>query len=124
MNKAKASTRRTELEDELARQVKLAKLPKPEREYKAIPERRFKWDFYWSSSAFTATNPGRGLLVEVQGAIWVKGGHSTGVGITRDMEKLNLATLNGFYSMNFSKEHIQSGYALKMLQLFITGEYK
>jgi hypothetical protein len=100
--------RRTELEDELAGQLDLAGI-KYTREYKAIENRRFKWDFFFPKGE-------KGILLEVQGAIWVKGGHSTGAGITRDAEKLNLATLAGYSSLVVTKEHIKSGQALRWVQ--------
>lgn len=50
-------------------------------------ERRFSWDF-----AFPASR----LLIDVQGAVFVKGAHSTGAGIARDAAKLNEATLCGY----------------------------
>ena len=101
----------SDLEDTLAFQLRLAGLPIPLREFKAIPSRRFKWDFAW------LCKPGEfGLLVEVQGGIWQKGGHSTGKGITRDAEKLNLATLAGYRSLIVTAEHIKSGQALKWIQ--------
>ena len=102
-------SKRTELEDELERQLILARIPY-EREYKAIEGRRFRWDF-----AF----PSLRLLAEVQGGIWIKGGHSTGTGITRDCEKLNLATTNNWYCMSFTGDMVKSGQALGWIQEFI-----
>ena len=52
------------LEDLLALHIKQTRLPNPVREFSAIPERRFRWDFAW---------PDRRLLVEVQGGTWAKG---------------------------------------------------
>lgn len=95
------------LEVELLRQMKLAGLPEPVREYKAIPSRRFRWDMAWPESR---------LLVEVQGAVWVKGGHSTGGGINRDCEKSNLATLDGWRCLSFTKDMIKDGRALAWMQ--------
>jgi hypothetical protein len=103
--------KRTELEDELAYQLDLAGI-EYEREFKAIENRRFKWDFFIEKQ----TPNSRDILIEVQGGIWVKGGHSTGTGITRDAEKLNLATLAGYSSLVVTKEHIKSGQALKWIQ--------
>jgi len=99
------------LEQALAFQFRLAGLPIPIQEYKAIPGRRFRWDF-----AFLG-KPGESvLLIEIQGGIWKPGGHSSGIGITRDCEKLNLATLAGYRCLAVTKEHIESGQALKWIQ--------
>jgi hypothetical protein len=95
------------LEQALDDQMAEAGIPAPVGEYKAIEGRRFRWDFAW---------PEQKLLVECQGAIWVRGGHSTGVGITRDAEKINIATLNGWRTLIFTAEHIKSGQALEWVK--------
>ena len=59
-------SKRTELEDALAFQVKLAKLPTPEREYKFHPSRRWRFDFAWPALYLR-------IAVEVEGAIFVAG---------------------------------------------------
>lgn len=96
----------SKLEAELFEQIKKAKLPLPVREFVAIPGRMFRWDFAWVKEK---------LLVEVQGGIYQKGAHSTGQGIERDMIKLNLATLNGYKVLQFSRRMIESGYALGVI---------
>lgn len=96
------------LELELRGQVLCAGLTKGiEVEYVALPERKFRWDLAW---------PSHRLLVEIQGGIWGKGGHSTGDGITRDCLKNNLAVLAGFRCLMVTAEHIKSGQALKWIQ--------
>ena len=95
------------LEETLAFQIKAIRLPAPEREFKAVEGRKFKWDFAW---------PDHSLLLEIQGQIWRKGGHTTGTGILRDMEKLNLAVLNGWRVLQVAREHIESGQAVKWVQ--------
>jgi very-short-patch-repair endonuclease len=95
------------LEVMLDDQLCLAGIDPEDTEFYAIPGRRFRWDFAW---------PSKKILVEVQGAIWVKGGHSTGTGITRDAEKLNLATLAGWKILIVTAEHIKSGQALLWIQ--------
>ena len=98
------------LEQALAFQIRAAGLPEPRREYQAIPGRRYRWDFAWPLPGWDA------LLVEVHGGIWKPGGHSSGKGITRDCEKLTLATLAGWRCIAVTKEHIESGQALKWIQ--------
>jgi very-short-patch-repair endonuclease len=99
------------LETELEWQIRAAKLPKPHREYHAIDGRRWRWDFAW---------PDHRLLLEVQGGIWRKGGHTTGEGITRDCEKLNAATLAGWRVLSVTAEHIRNGQALEMVESNLT----
>ena len=96
-----------DLELELLAQIRMINLPEPVREYRAIPGRRFRFDFAW---------PDRNLLCEVQGAIFVKGGHSTGVGIMRDHEKHNLAVLQGYRIIYANSKTIESGEALDQIE--------
>ena len=95
------------LEASLLQQIKWAGLPAPQVEYRAIPERRFLWD---------GAYPEIGLLYEIQGGIWHKGGHSTGTGITRDCEKNNLAVQRGWRVLYFRAEMVGSGDALAMIE--------
>ncbi len=101
----------SKLEDTLFMQIKLAQLPMPAREFRAIEGRRYKWDFAWPES-------GCRLLVEVQGGTFSKKrlGHSTGMGINRDNEKGNVATLNGWRTLSFDAKQVASGQALRWLQ--------
>ena len=95
------------LEQSLLQQIRWAKLPEPKTEYRAIPDRRFRFDLAY---------PKIRLLIEVQGGIWRKGGHSTGKGISRDYEKNNLAVQNGWRVLYFTAEMIESGEALAMIE--------
>jgi len=85
------------------------------REVKAIPGRKFAFDFQVKD-----------LLIEIQGGIWRKKdgitipqGHTTGRGITRDCEKMNLAALEGYHTMSFTAEHIKKGIALAWVQQYL-----
>lgn len=102
----------TELEDELAYQLDLAKIVY-KREFQAIPGRRFRWDFYFPSDSWMIGLPSSPILLEVQGAIFVRGGHSTGTGIMRDHEKNNLAVVNGYRVLYANGPTIKSGEALR-----------
>lgn len=78
-----------------------------EREHKAIPGRRFRFDFFIKPD----------LLIEIQGGIWMaKGAHNTGKAITRDCTKGNLATLYGFRTLSFTTDMVNSGEALDMVE--------
>ena len=103
-------SRPSHLEETLAFQIRASALPQPLREYKAMADRRFRWDFAW---------PDHRLLVEVQGGIWLKSGHSSGGGITRDCTKLNLATLAGWHTFQVTKDHIESGEALLWIKTYL-----
>ena len=101
------------LEETLALQIRAAGLPAPAREFKAVPGRRFRFDFAW---------PEFQLLLEVQGGTWGKGAHSSGVGIARDCEKGNLATLAGWRTLNVTTDQIREGKAIRFLQSFFSLE--
>jgi very-short-patch-repair endonuclease len=98
---------KTEIEDEYFFQIKAAGLPTPAREFKAIPGRRFRFDF--------AFIPER-LLIEIQGAVWIGGAHSRGWGIERDCDKHNLAILQGWRVLMFPTSAVKDGSALDMTE--------
>lgn len=105
----------SELEALLEFQLRAAKLDKLfVREYAAIEGRKWRWDFCC---------PRARLLIECNGQIWHKGGHSSGRGLTRDAEKLNAATLAGFRSLVFTREMIESGEALRTIEQALTATY-
>lgn len=77
------------------------------REFLGIPDRKFRFDF---------ANVSNKVAVEIQGGVFIYGGHSTGMGITRDCEKLALAILNGWTLFMFTSGQVRSGQAIKWLQ--------
>lgn len=99
-------------EELFALQIRAAGLRAPEREYRLVPTRRFRWDFAW---------PIYGIVAEIQGAIWITGAHSTGAGITRDCEKANLACLAGFRTLFFTPAMVKDGTALATLEKVLTS---
>lgn len=85
-----------------------AGLPIPERQFRAVPERRWKWDLAW---------PDHWLLLEVDGGTYVYGGHNRGVRIDGDAEKQSAAAALGYRTMRVTKHMIDSGRALDLLEL-------
>lgn len=92
----------SDLERSLLFYIRACKLPRPELQYRIVPDRKFRWDMAW---------PAQRVAVEVQGGIWTGGKHTRGVGLMRDMEKNNLAVLNGWVVLFVSADHIESGSA-------------
>lgn len=85
-----------------------------EREYKCIPGRRLRYDFFIGSTTRTP------LLIELQGGTWMqRGGHNTGRGIQRDVEKVNLATLNEYAIMQFTTQDVEDGTAIDMVKKYL-----
>lgn len=79
-----------------------------EREYRAIPERRFRWDFFIAPD----------LLIEVQGGAWSHGksGHNGGSGLQRDAEKASLAAIHGYRQITATTEQVKSGQAIEWVK--------
>lgn len=110
----------SDLELELAFQIRVMKLPPPALQYKAIPNRQFKCDFAW---------PDLKIALEVDGAQWGTGSkkdgtwhpgrHGSGSGIETDCEKQNWLVTMGWHTLRVTKDQIQSGMALKWLQMTI-----
>lgn len=69
------------------------------REYKGVKGRRFLFDF---------AEPNSLVAIEIQGGIWAKGksGHTSGKGLLRDYEKLNLAQSQGWTVFQLSSKMI------------------
>ena len=97
----------SQLEEELAFQIKAIGLPEPEREYQFYPKRKFRADFAWIKQK---------LLVEVEGGIWSKGAHARPRGILRDMEKGNLAALGGWMYLRVSADDIKELRAIDLIE--------
>ncbi len=101
------------LEDELAFQMRAARLPEPVREHRIIPGRRFRADFAW---------PDRLIAVEVDGATWTGGRHSRGSGIERDAEKQTLAALHGWRVIRVTGAQVKDGRALAWIEAALRAE--
>ena len=95
------------LEDSLAELIKRFGLPAPVREYQFSPTRKFRWDFAWVDQK---------LGVEVQGGIWINGGHSRGSGQLRDNEKQAEAAALGWRFFNVASNDIKEGRAIAWIE--------
>jgi hypothetical protein len=69
------------------------------KEYLFAYPRKFKADYVHFKSK---------VLIDIQGAIHTRGGHSTGTGIIRDCEKLMTANLLGYQMFYLTKELLTS----------------
>jgi len=72
-------------------------IPIPEREYKFLPDRKFRIDFFWQNVK---------LAVEIEGGAWSYGRHTRGAGFTGDMEKYNLMVEQGIYLLRYEPKRI------------------
>lgn len=99
----------TSLEEKLARRIEGAGLPKPVREFYAVPGRKFRWDFAW---------PEFRLLCEVQGVRGSdghEGAHRGITGFTRDCEKQSLAAAHGWRVVVVTGAQATSGKAVSWI---------
>lgn len=99
------------LEELLAIQIRAMRLPEPVREHRFHKERMWRLDFAW---------PEYKVAVEVQGGIWKKGGHSSGVGITRDLEKLDHAMRDGWLVYQCGSDLIRTGRAVDTIGIILS----
>ena len=93
-------------EDAMAQQLTIYKIPF-EREYKFYPGRNWKFDFI-----ITGTK----IAIEIEGSIWVGGGHSRGSAIERDQEKFNHAAIENWRVLRFSTGMAQDGRAIAFIK--------
>jgi very-short-patch-repair endonuclease len=98
--KQKKAGKNTKLEDKFYRYWKLLGGPDLQREYSAIPNRQFRFDF---------AHPAAGVLIEINGGTWMagRGGHSSGAGLNRDAEKSRLAIYEGWAVLSFTSDQIK-----------------
>lgn len=112
--KPKPAPTRSALEATLEWQLKAAKLwdkYRFAREVMLIDGRRWRWDF--AAGLFS-------LAIECEGGTWMANrGHTSGVGIQRDIEKQNAATLAGWHTLRFTKAMIDDGTALRQIEEFL-----
>ncbi len=92
----------SKLEETLALHLRAEKIPFEREKTGLVLGRRFRVDFFVPPD----------ITIDCEGAVWVKGGHSTGVGITRDCVKANLLILSGYRPLRVTEQHISSGEAI------------
>lgn len=82
-------------------------LPTPETEVVFAPPRKYRADYVFRDAK---------VIVEKNGGIWTKGGHSSGRGILRDYAKSNLAQLEGWTYLVYTPQQLESGAAIEDLK--------
>ena len=100
----------SQLEDTFAFQLDAAGLTGYVREFRAIPGRKFRFDFCFREAR---------LLIEINGGTYNGGSHGRGVGINRDYEKHNLAVVNNWRVLSFDTKQVKSGEALQVTEQLI-----
>lgn len=104
----KAKGVESQLELLLLNRIEQAGLPLGEAQVKGIPGRKFAFDRAW---------PEQKVAVDVNGSTFVRGGHSTGLGIERDCIKACLAAINGWLYLPLTKHMIEDGRAVDIIAI-------
>jgi very-short-patch-repair endonuclease len=101
----------SDLEEKFAAQWAAEGLPEYVRNFKPwAPERGFEIDF---------AIPDRKIGIEVEGGIFRKGGHSSGAGIARDIDKHNLALFTGWRIVRVTSSQVSNGEALLLAKALV-----
>lgn len=86
---------------------KQERIPEPWREGYVVATRRFRFDFCW---------PREGWALEVEGGVWTQGRHTRGAGFLKDIEKYNLAALNGWRVLRCTPDTLCTSETIEMLR--------
>lgn len=82
-------------------------LPVPEREYRFHPTRKWRFDYCW---------PLQKVALEIEGGVFVRGRHSRGMGMLKDMEKYNHAAVLGWRVIRCQPKDVSSPKLIALLQ--------
>lgn len=96
------------LEDKFDLIIMALQLPVPVPEYKFLKTRRFKFDRAWVNLR---------LAAEIEGGIEMGGRHTRRIGYSKDCEKYNLAALNGWRVLRFTRLMLDDGRAFEHLEM-------
>lgn len=116
MANAKTKNKKTPIENKMCEQLREAKINGFRRNSTFIKGRRFQADFWF---------PRERIALEVDGGVWLpKGGHTSGVGYTRDRERDVEALLQGILTVRYTSEQVKSGYAIETFSKLLTARRK
>jgi hypothetical protein len=79
-------------------------------EFAFYPGRKFRFDYAVHGSL---------IGIEIEGAVWTSGRHTRGAGYVADMEKYNLAALQGWRVFRFTPSQVLRGTAAATLRLVL-----
>lgn len=127
--KTLSKRRLSRLEESLALQIRVVKLPAPEREYqfaaahvgpgRGVKKRlqdaglkNWRFDFAW---------PDKKFAVEVEGGTYVGGRHNRGKGFEDDCIKYHHAMLLGWTVYRCTGRLVDNGWAVQLIQIMVGG---
>lgn len=79
----------------------------PETEFRFHPERKWRFDFAW---------PEKKIALEVDGGIWIGGGHNRGAQIKKTWEKENEAHCMGWHILKCEPRDLCTTYVCALIQ--------
>ena len=91
----------------LCLQIELMGLPKPAREVRFCPERRWRFDLAWEVQR---------VAVEVDGGVFSQGRHTRGKGYEADCEKKARAVALGWKVVSVTPDQIKRGEAVSWIK--------
>lgn len=89
--------------DLLQMHLKALGLPIPEKEWRFLTNRWWRFDYAW---------PLTRLAIEIEGGAWIRGRHTRGKGFLADIEKYNCASILGWSILRFTPQQIENGDAV------------
>lgn len=104
----------SEIENEIALHIRALRLPEPEREYRFMPPRRFRFDFAW---------PNLMLALECEGGSWVNGAHTRGRHFEQDCEKYSEAAIRGWRVIRVTGKMVKDGRAIDLLRRALSATW-
>ena len=102
----------SDLEETMAFQIRVAKLPEPEREYRVCNTRRWRTDFAW---------PEKRVALEVEGGQWSNGRHVRGQGYENDCLKYSALAIAGWCVIRATGAMVNDGRALALVEQALKG---
>ena len=102
---------RPELEERFLWQLRGAGLAEPVGQFLFAPERQWRFDWAWPSIK---------LAVEIQGGLWVTGGHGGGARALDDYRKHNAAVRRGWTVLYITADMLNTTEALDTVEPFLS----
>lgn len=79
--------------------IEHSRLPRPVREHRFHPDRKWRFDFAW---------PRYKVALECEGGTWARGRHTRGSGYRKDLEKYNAAAMMGWLVLRYTPDMLDS----------------
>lgn len=104
----------SQLESDIAIQIRALRLPEPLREFRFMPPRRFRFDFAW---------PDLKVALETEGGTWASGRHNRGTGYESDCEKYSEAAIRGWRVIRVTGKMVKDGRAIDLLRRALSATW-